>query len=204
MSNNTQHLNFISAAETSKGQPVVLGSCRAQALTQIAFGIKFNPLDAELEYDDELCAFAITSKGGEPPEPNHLVFYNNLETFGNSIQLAKWRRPPRLPYDDLVYVISDIVPEIVERVALAAFFYRAKGKRIDAHLGDMLSINFDILDWNTEVIASFEFSGNGDGKTAFIIGELYKKDELWIFNPSGQARTGWLPTLCRKFEVKFT
>lgn len=203
MSNNTQHLNFISAAETSKGKPVVLGSCRAQALTQIAFGIKFNSLDAELEYDDELCAFAITSKGGEQPEPNHLVFYNNHDTFDESIRIARWRRPLRLGYDDIVHVTGDIVPDIVERIVLAAFFFRKKGERINAHFGDMRSISFDILNWEEEVIASFEFSGNGERKTAFIIGELCKKDDQWVFSPSGQARTGWLPSLLRKFELDY-
>ena len=97
------------------------------------------------------------------------------------------------------------VPQTVERIVVGAYLYR-RGKRPEGHFGNFHDLEVYFHNGRGQQLFAVQFhcgpDGAGVGKTAVVLGELYRQDGDWMFKPSGSAVVGWLPALCRKHGVE--
>lgn len=205
MKSTNQVLPLAGKAEQSKGQPVRLGRAGNGGLKQVTIGTIFDVRLSATGCDVDLCAFAVHEKqGGVRPEAT-VSYFNQRSVLDGAIELAPDDRTGAMFFDETLWVRARAVPDSVERIVVAVFIYR-KGKRMGAHFGGFHNVDVFLETGTGRELLSVRFDcspeGEGAGKTAVVLGEMYRQDGDWMFKPSGHARVGWMPALCRSHGVE--
>ncbi len=121
------------------------------------------------------------------------LFYNNPAAADGSVQLLG-KTPTADGSEDRISLDLTAMPSGVERVVVAASRYR------DARFGDLDDLRITIADHTGEALLGFSITDAGV-ESAFIFGELYRREEEWKFRAVGQGYETGLAGLATDFGI---
>ncbi|OAA23391.1 putative stress response protein, TerZ- and CABP1 [Frankia sp. EI5c] len=155
---------------------------------------KARPLDADV-------SVLLLGDDGKVRSNDDLIFYNQPSGAGGAVRLrgkTSNTEDPHTAFTDVVDVDMDNVPDSVERVLLAASLDGAQGDgfgrleylRVRLLRGSDAAelLRFDVTDASTE--------------TAFVLGEVYRRNGQWKFRAIGQGYDTGLETLITEYGVE--
>ncbi len=154
---------------------------------------KERPLDADV-------SVLLLGDDGKVRSNDDLVFYNQPSGAGGAVRLrgkTSTVEGQHVVFTDVVDIDMDDVPDSVERVVLAASLDGENGDRFGRldylrlrllRGSDAVELlHFDVTDASTE--------------TAFVLGEVYRRDGQWKFRAIGQGYDSGLATLAADYGV---
>lgn len=129
---------------------------------------------------------------GKTRNEEDFVFYNNPTTADGSVQLLG-KSPTVGGSKDRISLDLVAMAPGVERVVLAASRY-GTGK-----FGDLDDLRLEIADRTGEVLLGFSISAGAE--SAFVFGELYRRNDEWKFRAVGQGYETGLAGLATDFGI---
>nr|WP_233526222.1 TerD family protein [Actinomadura spongiicola] len=135
----------------------------------------------------------LVDAGGKVGSDADFVFYNQPATVDESVRLLG-KTPTAVGSEDRILVDLDALRPAVERVVIAASRYA------DATFGALDDLRLTISDSAGEVLLTFDIK-DADTETAFIFGELYRRNDTWKFRAVGQGYTSGLAGLATDFGI---
>ncbi|GIJ48828.1 hypothetical protein Val02_57140 [Virgisporangium aliadipatigenens] len=143
------------------------------------------PVDAD--------ASALLLVGGKVRDDSDFVFYNQPAHASGTVRHEGKQTAPGTVTDTLLISLSSVEPA-VERILLAA---SADG----GTFGQVSDLRIRIVDASSGAeIARFDSAG-ATTETAFIVGELYRRQGAWKFRAVGQGYDSGLAGLARDFGI---
>ncbi|MGR4879300.1 TerD family protein [Streptomyces sp. LARHCF249] len=130
---------------------------------------------------------------GKIRSENDFYFYNNPAAADGSVQLLG-KTPTDSGDEDRISVDLTAVPPDVARIVVAASQYGG------ARFGDLDDLRMTVADRSGEPLVGFSIDDAG-AETAFIFGELYRRDEEWKFRAVGQGYETGLAGLATDFGI---
>ncbi len=179
-----------------KGQKVDLRKSGSNsALRKVMVGLGWDEVEQKRHWfapkpqDIDCDASAILCKGGKLLEAKDLVFYNNLHHFTGTVMHQGDNLTGAGEGDDeQIFVDLQNLPSDYDRVVFVVTIYQARERK--QHFGLIENAFIRICDAETNVeICKFNLSENYYGKTAMIVGEVYRYGNDWKFNAIGQPTT---------------
>lgn len=179
-----------------KGQKVDLRKSGSNsALRKVMVGLGWDEVEQKRHWfapkpqDIDCDASAILCKGGKLLEAKDLVFYNNLHHFTGTVMHQGDNLTGAGEGDDeQIFVDLQNLPTDYDRVVFVVTIYQARERK--QHFGLIENAFIRICDAETNVeICKFNLSENYYGKTAMIVGEVYRYGNDWKFNAIGQPTT---------------
>lgn len=120
------------------------------------------------------------------------VFYNQQESTDGSVRYLGRRETESGPHERLLVHLSS-VPAGVEVIVLAA--------SVDTgSFGDLGKLTLHVLDGSGSPIAEY-VTADASTETAFVFGELYRRNGLWKLRAIGQGWSSGLAGLAEDFGV---
>ncbi|MET9318635.1 TerD family protein [Streptomyces sp. NPDC003038] len=135
----------------------------------------------------------LLDENGKIRSENDFYFYNNPAAADGSVQLLG-KTPTDSGDEDRIGVDLTAVPPDVARIVVAASQYGG------ARFGDLDDLRMTVADRSGEPLVGFSIDDAGV-ETAFIFGELYRRDEEWKFRAVGQGYETGLAGLATDFGI---
>ncbi|WP_432172920.1 TerD family protein [Streptomyces sp. Tue6028] len=120
-------------------------------------------------------------------------FYNNPVAADGSVQLLG-KKPAGEGSEDRIGFDLSAVPDDVERIVVAASRYEGAG------FGELEDLRVTLADGSGEDVLRFAIEDAGS-VSAFIFGELYRREDAWKFRAVGQGYDSGLAGLATDFGV---
>ncbi|QYB00213.1 TerD family protein (plasmid) [Rhodococcus sp. USK10] len=120
------------------------------------------------------------------------VFYNQQESTDGSVRYLGRRDTESGPHERLLVHLS-AVPTGIDAIALA-------GSVDSGSFGDLGNLSLHILDASGSLIAE-HVTADADTETAFVFGEIYRRDGRWKLRAVGQGWASGLAGLAEDFGV---
>ncbi|MFE2166052.1 TerD family protein, partial [Streptomyces sp. NPDC059447] len=135
----------------------------------------------------------LLDENGKVRTENDFYFYNNPAAADGSVQLLG-KTPTENGDEDRIGVDLAAVPQDVVCIVVAASQYG------DASFGDLDDLRMTVADRSGEPLVGFSIE-DASVETAFIFGELYRRDEEWKFRAVGQGYETGLAGLATDFGI---
>ncbi|WP_344898995.1 TerD family protein [Actinomadura meridiana] len=142
--------------------------------------------------DADVAALLVGSSG-KVRDDKDFVFYNQPSTQDGSVQLLG-KSPTAAGSEDRILVDLDALPPDVERVVLTASRYGGPT------FGDLDDLGLTLLDSSGAALLGFDIDDAGS-ETAFVFGELYRRDGDWKVRAVGQGYESGLGGLAGDFGI---
>lgn len=154
---------------------------------RIALGWKPNPFDTGEQFDLDASVFVCKDVGGESKlvDNDHLVFYGNTQEPTKAVLHHGDNRTGDAEGDDeVIDVILDQLPAIVNELSIIVTIYDADGRK--QNFGQVSNSYVRLLDADTNaVLATYDLEDDFSSETAVQFGSLYRKDAGWAFKAVG-------------------
>lgn len=101
--------------------------------------------------------------------------------------------------DETIIVDLSKIPADVDRVVFCANIYEATSRR--QNFGQVKNCSIHCYDSNTkEELVKYDLQEDFAGKTALILGELYRRDGEWKFRALGEGVDGDINAVAAKYQ----
>ncbi|MCB5170022.1 TerD family protein [Streptomyces bambusae] len=130
---------------------------------------------------------------GKVRSEGDFYFYNNPAAADGSVQLLG-KTPTDSGDEDRISVDLSAMQADVERIVVAASQYG------DARFGDLDDLRMTVADRSGETLLGFSIH-DASVESAFIFGELYRRDGAWKFRAVGQGYETGLAGLATDFGI---
>ena len=192
-----------------KGQKINLRKEGGESLRNVMVGLGWDEVEQKRGFfslftpkvDIDCDASAILCKNGKLVDKNDLVFYNNLRHFtGTVVHQGDNLTGAGEGDDEQIMVNLAGLPEEYDKVVFVVTIYQARERK--QHFGLIKNAFIRVCDERSGVeLCKFNLSENYDGKTAMIVGELYRSQGEWKFNAIGQpTNDNSIIDMARRFQ----
>ncbi|MEV0850421.1 TerD family protein [Streptomyces sp. NPDC049954] len=175
--------------EMAKGSNVDLSALSEDA-DSVLVGLNWSSADGEGDAD---VSVLLLGDDGRVRSDADFFFYNNPSAADGSVQLLG-KVPTGTGSEDRVSVDLSAVPAAVERVVVAAS--RDRGSRF----GDLDGLRVTLGDRHGEPLLSYPID-DATVESAFLFGELYRRNGHWKFRAIGQGYESGLAGLATDFGI---
>ena len=154
----------------------------------VGLGWDVNAFDSGADFDLDAAAFMLGDNGKCPTE-KEFIFYGNLTHPSESLKHMGDNLTGAGDGDDeQIKVDLSMVPEDISKIAFSATIYEAEARR--QNFGQVNNAFIRIYNEETgEEILRYDLGEDFSIETAVVVGELYKHNGEWKFNPIGQGTT---------------
>ncbi|MFE9252025.1 TerD family protein [Streptomyces sp. NPDC007088] len=173
----------------TKGSNVDLSALSEDA-DSVMVGLNWGSADGEGDAD---VSVLLLGADGRVRSDADFFFYNNPSAADGSVQLLG-KVPTGTGSEDRVSVDLSAVPAAVERVVVAAS--RDRGSRF----GDLDGLRVTLGDRHGEPLLSYPID-DATVESAFLFGELYRRNGHWKFRAIGQGYESGLAGLATDFGI---
>ena len=137
--------------------------------------------------DIDCDASAILLTNGKMTSNQDIVYYGNLSHPSGSVEHQGDNLTGAGEGDDeQIMVTLDKVPARCDKIVFVVNIYQAVPRK--QHFGMIKNAYIRIVNAkNGQELCKYDLSENYDGKTAIIVGEVYRHDSEWKFSAIGQA-----------------
>ncbi|MDE6666920.1 MAG: TerD family protein [Clostridia bacterium] len=179
-----------------KGQKINLRKEGGDSLTNVMVGLGWDEVEQKRGFfsslfsappaDIDCDASAILCQNGKLVDKKDLVFYNNLRHYtGTVVHQGDNLTGAGEGDDEQIFVNLDALPQIYDRIVFVVTIYQAYERK--QHFGLIRNAFIRVCDGrNGRELCKFNLSENYYGKTAMVVGELYRSQGEWKFNAIGQ------------------
>ena len=142
----------------------------------------FGPKPQDIDCD----ASAIMCQHGRLQDVKDVVYYGNLKHITGTVQHQGDNLTGAGEGDDeQIFVNLADVPLQYDKIIFVVTIYQARERR--QHFGLIKNAFIRVCDAdNGKEFCKFNLSENYDGKTAMVVGEIYRYNSEWKFNAIGQ------------------
>lgn len=185
------------AVSLQKGQKVDLTKGNAQ-LNVILIGLGWDPIkqsggflgglfggkDPQIDCDASVLMLA---EDGKLKQKGHIVFYNNLNSPCASVRhMGDNLTGDGEGDDEQVVVQLDKVPADIHRIVFVVTIYDCANRK--QHFGMIRNCFIRVVDANAKTeLLKYNLTDDYSGKTALIVGELYRHQGFWKFGALGEG-----------------
>ncbi|QGZ53000.1 TerD family protein [Streptomyces sp. QHH-9511] len=138
----------------------------------------------------------LLDSSGKVRSDSDFYFYNHPAADDGSVQLLG-KTPTENGSEDRISLDLTAVPHEVTSIVVAASQYSAHGA---TRFGDLDDLRLTLADRAGETLLGFSIS-DATVETAFIFGELYRRNEEWKFRAVGQGYGTGLAGLANDFGI---
>ncbi|MFF8610057.1 TerD family protein [Streptomyces sp. NPDC015346] len=138
----------------------------------------------------------LLDRDGKVRSDSDFYFYNHPAADDGSVQLLG-KTPTENGSEDRISLDLTAVPHEVTRIVIAASQYGTYGATC---FGDLDDLRLTLADRSGEALLGFSIS-DATVETAFIFGELYRRNEEWKFRAVGQGYGTGLAGLANDFGI---
>lgn len=192
-----------------KGQKVDLTKGNV-GLTKVIVGLGWDPAAVKSGFfglkkkapniDCDASALLLNGNGKLSNGTNLVCFYNKQSGCGSVVHTGDNITGEGDGDDEQIIVQLDRVPASVERILVVVNIYECDSRRQD--FGMIESAFIRILNpVNDKELIRFNLTDNYAGKTALIVGELYRDNGEWKFNAIGEGtHAAHIDILARQYQ----
>jgi tellurium resistance protein TerD len=179
-----------------KGQKVDLTKGNS-GLTRITVGLGWDPAEvvkkgffgskkAKADIDCDASAILLSANDKLEKKENLVCFYNKTSACGSVVHSGDNRTGEGDGDDEQIMVDLARVPANVEKILMVVNIYDCVARKQD--FGMISSAYIRVINpANDQELVRFNLTDNYSGKTALIVGEIYRSNGEWKFNAIGQA-----------------
>ncbi|MFI8104533.1 TerD family protein [Streptomyces sp. NPDC086023] len=135
----------------------------------------------------------LLDENGKVRDDGDFYFYNQPAAKDGSVQLLGKTPTPDGSEDRIGIDLTAVAPDVA-RIVVAASRYGG------ARFGDLADLRLTLSDGSGEALLGFSIPDAG-AETAFIFGELYRRDAEWKFRAVGQGYDSGLAGLATDFGI---
>lgn len=191
-----------------KGQKVDLTKGNA-GLTKVTVGLGWDPAEQKSGFfgmkkaanvDCDASALLLDANGKLGGERNLVCFYNKQSGDGSVIHSGDNITGQGEGDDEQIHVQLDRVPANIHRILCVVNIYECESRKQD--FGMIKSAFIRIVDpANNQELVRFNLTENYSGKTALVVGELYRHNGEWKFNAIGEGtHAAHVDILARQYQ----
>jgi tellurium resistance protein TerD len=177
-----------------KGQKVDLTKGNA-GLTKVIVGLGWDPAEVKggffgmkkaANVDCDASALLLDANGKLSGEKNLVCFYNKQSGDGSVVHTGDNITGEGDGDDEQIIVQLDRVPDHIHKILCVVNIYECESRRQD--FGMIKSAFIRIVNpANNQELIRFNLTDNYSGKTALVVGELYRHSGEWKFNAIGEG-----------------
>ncbi|MFF9376082.1 TerD family protein [Streptomyces griseoluteus] len=175
--------------ELAKGANVAL-SALSESVDSVVVGLNWTSPTGEGDAD---VSVLLLNSDGKVRSDADFYFYNNPVAPDGSVQLLGKTPTGDGSQDRIGFDLTAIPPEVT-RIVVAASRYEG------AHFGELENLRLTLADGVGTDLVGFTITDTGP-MSAFIFGELYRRDGAWKFRAVGQGYGSGLAGLATDFGV---
>lgn len=176
--------------QIAKGANVELSSL-SEVPGSITMALSWTDPDASGEAD---VSVLLLDHDGKVRGDQDFIFYNQPSSADGSVQLLG-KTPTGSGSEDRILLDLDVMAPEVTRLVVAASRYEG------ATFGDLDDLRLNLSDGSGEHLLTFEIT-DADTETAFLFGELYRRNGAWKFRAVGQGYDSGLSGLATDFGIE--
>ncbi|WP_139992931.1 TerD family protein [Paenibacillus paridis] len=191
-----------------KGQKVDLTKGNA-GLSKVIVGLGWDPaavkggffgMKKAANVDCDASALLLDANGKLSGEKNLVCFYNKQSGCGSVVHTGDNITGEGDGDDEQIIVQLDRIPATVERILVVVNIYECESRRQD--FGMIKSAFIRIVNpVNNQELIRFNLTDNYAGKTALVVGELYRHNGEWKFNAIGEGtHAAHIDILARQYQ----
>lgn len=191
-----------------KGQKVDLTKGNA-GLTKVIVGLGWDPAEQKSGFfgmkkaanvDCDASALLLDANGKLSGERNLVCFYNKQSGDGSVIHSGDNITGQGEGDDEQIHVQLDSVPANIHRILCVVNIYECESRKQD--FGMIKSAFIRIVNpANNQELVRFNLTENYSGKTALVVGELYRHNGEWKFNAIGEGtHAAHVDILARQYQ----
>ncbi|MCA0758191.1 TerD family protein [Paenibacillus sp. N4] len=191
-----------------KGQKVDLTKGNA-GLTKVIVGLGWDPAEQKSGFfgmkkaanvDCDASALLLDANGKLSGERNLVCFYNKQSGDGSVIHSGDNITGQGEGDDEQIHVQLDRVPANIHRILCVVNIYECESRKQD--FGMIKSAFIRIVNpANNQELVRFNLTENYSGKTALVVGELYRHNGEWKFNAIGEGtHAAHVDILARQYQ----
>lgn len=191
-----------------KGQKVDLTKGNA-GLSKVIVGLGWDPAEVKggffglkkaANVDCDASALLLDANGKLSGEKNLVCFYNKQSGCGTVVHTGDNITGEGDGDDEQIIVQLDRVPANIEKILCVVNIYECESRRQD--FGMIKSAFIRIVNpSNNQELIRFNLTENYGGKTALVVGELYRNNGEWKFNAIGEGtHAPHIDILARKYQ----
>ena len=187
------------AISLQKGQKIDLTKGNA-GLSDLIVGLGWDPIEQssgggllrglfggkKAEFDCDASVLLLDAEG-HVTRKEHTIFFNNLKSpCGSVVHLGDNRTGGGDGDDEQVVIALPQVPSEIHKIVFVVNIYDCKTRKQD--FGMIKNAFIRVMNKaNMEEIIRFNLTENYAGKTALLVGEVYRYQEEWKFAALGQS-----------------
>ncbi|MFF7385558.1 TerD family protein [Streptomyces griseoluteus] len=175
--------------ELAKGANVALAAL-SESVDSVVVGLNWSSPTGEGDAD---VSVLLLNSDGKVRSDADFYFYNNPVAPDGSVQLLG-KTPTEDGSQDRIGFDLTAIPAEVARIVVAASRYEG------AHFGELENLRLTLADGVGTDLVGFTITDTGP-MSAFIFGELYRRDGAWKFRAVGQGYGSGLAGLATDFGV---
>jgi len=179
-----------------KGQKIDLTKTNA-GLTNLIVGLGWDPvqpkkgglfgfLKSEVNIDCDASALLLDANGKLARQENLVCFYNKESYCRSVVHSGDNLTGEGEGDDEQIFVDLKRVPENVHKILMVVNIYQCEQRRQDFGLIQRAFIRV-VNRANNQELVRFNLSDDYSGKTALIVGEIYRHGDDWKFNAIGEG-----------------
>ncbi|MFJ7158259.1 TerD family protein [Streptomyces sp. NPDC101118] len=172
-----------------KGANVALSALTEQPGAVVA-GLSWSSATGDGDAD---VSVILLDENGKVRHDGDFYFYNQPAAKDGSVQLLGKTPTPDGSEDRIGLDLTAVAPDVA-RIVVAASRYGG------ARFGDLADLRLTLSDGSGEALLGFSIPDAG-AETAFIFGELYRRDAEWKFRAVGQGYDSGLAGLATDFGI---
>ncbi|MFF0385286.1 TerD family protein [Streptomyces sp. NPDC004286] len=175
--------------ELAKGANAALAAL-SESVDSVVVGLNWSSPTGEGDAD---VSVLLLNSDGKVRSDADFYFYNNPVAPDGSVQLLG-KTPMGDGSQDRIGFDLTAIPDEVARIVVAASRYEG------AHFGELENLRLTLTDGSGTDLVGFTITDTGP-MSAFIFGELYRRDGAWKFRAVGQGYYSGLAGLATDFGV---
>ncbi|MFK4111815.1 TerD family protein [Streptomyces sp. NPDC002176] len=175
--------------ELAKGANAALAAL-SESVDSVMVGLNWSSPTGEGDAD---VSVLLLNSDGKVRSDADFYFYNNPVAPDGSVQLLG-KTPTGDGSQDRIGFDLTAIPDEVARIVVAASRYEG------AHFGELENLRLTLADGSGTDLVGFTITDTGP-MSAFIFGELYRRDGAWKFRAVGQGYYSGLAGLATDFGV---
>ncbi|MGV9321302.1 TerD family protein [Streptomyces sp. NPDC003660] len=175
--------------ELAKGANAALAAL-SESVDSVVVGLNWSSPTGEGDAD---VSVLLLNSDGKVRSDADFYFYNNPVAPDGSVQLLG-KTPTGDGSQDRIGFDLTAIPDEVARIVVAASRYEG------AHFGELENLRLTLTDGSGTDLVGFTITDTGP-MSAFIFGELYRRDGAWKFRAVGQGYYSGLAGLATDFGV---
>lgn len=170
------------AIKVLKGQEIDITKSNP-GLKKIKITLGWNLNEKEkIKYDFDSSVF-LCNEQGKALSSKHFVFYNNTSDPSEAVVHLGDNKTGEEGEEEIIIFLEKIPIEVCKLVFAVSIH---EGDKKNQNFGQVDSSCLKIIDGETEEeIIMFDLKNEFSSETGIIIGELYKKNDEWIFKTKG-------------------